>query len=79
MKYITKRLSEGDPDVIHRNDEQARRSKSFASKFSRWKKKSVGCTNPVTSSIKPINKTKLVNTLQEAKAQIEALRAEVEN
>jgi proteasome-associated ATPase len=24
VKHITKRLSEGDPDVIHRNDEQAR-------------------------------------------------------
>jgi len=54
------------------------KSTSFAFKSSRWKTKSVDCTNPATSSTKPTSRKKLVSTLHEARAQIEALRAEIE-
>ena len=79
VKHITKRLSEGDPDVIHRNDEQAREIEKLRVQIQSMEEE-IRRLYQSRYQLDQANKQneKLVNTLQEAKAQIEALRAEVE-
>ena len=79
VKHITKRLSEGDPDVIHRNDEQAREIEKLRVQIQSMEEE-IRRLYQSRYQLDQANKQneKLVNTLQEAKAQIEALRAKVE-
>src|SRR5688572_22481370 len=79
VKHITKRLSEGDADVIHRNDEQAREIEKLRVQIQSMEEE-IRRLYQSRYQLDQANKQneKLVNTLQEAKAQIEALRAEVE-
>ena len=79
VKHITKRFSEGDPDVIHRNDEQAREIEKLRVQIQSMEEE-IRRLYQSRYQLDQANKQneKLVTTLQEAKAQIEALRAEVE-
>ncbi|HXH86415.1 MAG TPA: proteasome ATPase, partial [Nitrospira sp.] len=79
VKHITKRLSEGEADVIHRNDEQTREIEKLRVQIQSMEEE----TRRLYQSRYQLDQAtkqneKLATTLQEAKAQIEALRAEVE-
>jgi proteasome-associated ATPase len=79
VKHITKRLSEGEADVIHRNDEQAREIEKLRVQIQSMEeeiRRLYQSRYQLDQATK--QNEKLVTTLQEAKAQIEALRAEVE-
>ena len=79
VKHITKRLSEGDQNVIHRNDEQNREIEKLRVQIQSMEEE-IRRLYQSRYQLDQANKQneKLVTTLQEAKAQIEALRAEVE-
>jgi proteasome-associated ATPase len=79
VKHITKRLSEGDPDVIHRNDEHNREIEKLRVQIQSMEEE-IRRLYQSRYQLDQANKQneKLVTTLQEAKAQIEALRAEIE-
>ena len=79
VKHITKRLSEGDQNVIHRNDEQNREIEKLRVQIQSMEEE-IRRLYQSRYQLDQTNKQneKLVTTLQEAKAQIEALRAEVE-
>ncbi|MEK6633681.1 MAG: AAA family ATPase, partial [Nitrospirota bacterium] len=79
MKQITKRLSEGKADVISKNDDHARevdklrvQIQSMEEEIRRLYQSRYQLDHATKQN------DKLVATLQEAKAQIEALRAEIE-
>ncbi|KAF4516132.1 hypothetical protein B566_EDAN000370 [Ephemera danica] len=79
VKQITKRLSEGKADVISKNDDQARevdklrvQIQSMEEEIRRLYQSRYQLDHATKQN------DKLVATLQEAKAQIEALRAEIE-
>jgi proteasome-associated ATPase len=79
VKKITKRLSEGDGDVIHKNDEHAREVDKLRVQIQSMEeeiRRLYQSRYQLDQATK--QNEKLVSTLQEAKAQIEALRAEVE-
>lgn len=79
VKHITKRLSEGEADVIHRNDEQNREIEKLRVQIQSMEeeiRRLYQSRYQLDQATK--QNEKLVTTLQEAKAQIEALRAEVE-
>jgi proteasome-associated ATPase len=79
VKHITKRLSEGEADVIHRNDEQHREIEKLRVQIQSMEeeiRRLYQSRYQLDQATK--QNEKLVTTLQEAKAQIEALRAEVE-
>ncbi|HKE62311.1 MAG TPA: proteasome ATPase [Nitrospira sp.] len=79
VKHITKRLAEGEADVIHRNDEQAREIEKLRVQIQSMEeeiRRLYQSRYQLDQATK--QNEKLVTTLQEAKAQIEALRAEVE-
>ncbi len=79
VKHITKRLSEGDADVIHRNDEQGREIEKLRVQIQSMDeeiRRLYQSRYQLDQATK--QNEKLVTTLQEARAQIEALRAEVE-
>jgi proteasome-associated ATPase len=76
---ITKRLSEGETDVIHRNDEHAREAEKLRVQIQSMEeeiRRLYQSRYQLDQATK--QNEKLVATLQEAKSQIEALRAEVE-
>ncbi len=76
---MTKRLSEGETDVIHRNDEHAREAEKLRVQIQSMEeeiRRLYQSRYQLDQATK--QNEKLVATLQEAKAQIEALRAEVE-
>jgi proteasome-associated ATPase len=76
---MTKRLSDGEADVIHRNDEQAREAEKLRVQVQSMEeeiRRLYQSRYQLDQATK--QNEKLVATLQEAKAQIEALRAEVE-
>ena len=79
VKKITKRLSEGDTDVIHKNDEHAREVDKLRVQIQSMEDE-IRRLYQSRYQLDQANKQneKLASTLQEAKAQIEALRAEVE-
>src|SRR4026207_765542 len=79
VKHITKRLSEGDQNVIHRNDEQNREIEKLRVQIQSMEEE-IRRLYQSRYQLDQANKQneKLITTLQEAKAQIEALRAEVE-
>ncbi len=76
---ITKRLSEGETDVIHRNDEHAREAEKLRVQIQSMEEE-IRRLYQSRYQLDQVTKQneKLVATLQEAKSQIEALRAEVE-
>ncbi len=79
VKHITKRLSEGEADVIHRNNEQTREIEKLRVQIQSMEEE----IRRLYQSRYQLDQAtrqneKLVSTLQEAKAQIESLRAEVE-
>ncbi len=79
MRRITERLSEGDGNMIHKNDDQAREVDKLRVQIQLMEEE----IRKLYQSRYQLDQTakqneKLVSTLQEAKAQIEALRAEVE-
>jgi len=79
VKHITRRLSEGEADVIHRNDEQHREIEKLRVQIQSMEeeiRRLYQSRYQLDQATK--QNEKLVTTLQEAKAQIEALRAEVE-
>ena len=79
VKHITKRLSEGEADVIHRNDEQHREIEKLRVQIQSMEeeiRRLYQSRYQLDQATK--QNEKLATTLQEAKAQIEALRAEVE-
>lgn len=79
VKHITKRLSDGEADVIHRNDEQHREIEKLRVQIQSMEeeiRRLYQSRYQLDQATK--QNEKLVTTLQEAKAQIEALRAEVE-
>ena len=79
VKHITKRLSEGEADVIHRNNEQAREIEKLRVQIQSMEeeiRRLYQSRYQLDQATK--QNEKLVSTLQEAKGQIEALRAEVE-
>lgn len=79
VKHITKRLSEGEADVIHRNDEQNREIEKLRVQIQSMEeeiRRLYQSRYQLDQATK--QNEKLVTTLQEAKAQIEALRAEIE-
>ncbi len=79
VRHITSRLSEGDTDVIHRNDEHARELDKLRVQIQSMEeelRRLYQSRYQLDQATK--QNEKLVATLQEAKAQIEALRAEVE-
>ncbi|HLZ35161.1 MAG TPA: proteasome ATPase [Nitrospira sp.] len=79
VKHITKRLSEGEADVIHRNDEQTREIEKLRVQIQSMEeeiRRLYQSRYQLDQATK--QNEKLATTLQEAKAQIEALRAEVE-
>ncbi len=79
VKKITKRLSEGDADVIHKNDDQARELEKLRVQIQSMEdeiRRLYQSRYQLDQATK--QNEKLVSTLQEARAQIEALRAEVE-
>src|SRR3982751_5319864 len=79
VKKITKRLSEGDADVIHKNDEHAREVDKLRVQIQSMEEE-IRRLYQSRNQLDQANKQneKLVSTLHEARAQIEALRAEVE-
>lgn len=79
VRHITSRLSEGDTDVIHRNDEHAREVDKLRVQIQSMEeelRRLYQSRYQLDQATK--QNEKLVAALQEAKAQIEALRAEVE-
>ena len=79
VKRLTDRLSEGETDVIHRNDEHAREVDKLRVQIQSMEdelRRLYQSRYQLDQATK--QNEKLVATLQEAKAQIEALRAEVE-
>lgn len=79
VRHITNRLSEGETDVIHRNDEHAREVDKLRVQIQSMEdelRRLYQSRYQLDQATK--QNEKLVATLQEAKAQIEALRAEVE-
>jgi len=76
---MTKRLSDGEADVMHRNDEPAREAEKLRVQIQSMEeeiRRLYQSRYQLDQATK--QNEKLVVTLQEAKAQIEALRAEVE-
>jgi len=79
VKKITTRLSEGNADVIHKNDDHAREVDKLRVQIQSMEeelRRLYQSRYQLDQATK--QNDKLVATLQEAKAQIEALRAEVE-
>ncbi len=79
VRHITGRLSEGETDVIHRNDEHAREVDKLRVQIQSMEeelRRLYQSRYQLDQATK--QNEKLVATLQEAKAQIESLRAEVE-
>jgi len=79
VKKITKRLSEGEGEMIHKNGEQARELDKLRVQIQSMEeeiRRLYQSRYQLDQATK--QNEKLVATLQEAKAQIEALRAEVE-
>ncbi len=79
VKKITNRLSEGDGDVIYKNDEHTREVDKLRVQIQSMEEE----IHRLYQSRYQLDQAtkqneKLVSTLQEAKGQIEALRAEVE-
>jgi proteasome-associated ATPase len=79
VKKITKRLSEGNGEMIHKNDEHAREIEKLRVQIQSMEEE-IRRLYQSRHQLDQANKQneKLVATLQEAKAQIEALRTEVE-
>nr|WP_245924455.1 proteasome ATPase [Nitrospira lenta] len=79
MKQITKRLSEGKADVISKNDDHAREVDKLRVQIQSMEEE-IRRLYQSRYQLDHVTKQndKLVATLQEAKAQIEALRAEIE-
>ncbi|MFO0707630.1 MAG: proteasome ATPase [Nitrospira sp.] len=79
MKKITKRLSEGKADVIHKNDDHAREVEKLRVQIQSMEEE-LRRLYQSRYQLDQVTKQndKLVSTLQEAKAQIEALRAEID-
>lgn len=79
VKKITQRLSEGKTDMIHKNDEHAREIDKLRAKIESLEEE-LRRLYQSRHQFDQANKQneKLVATLQDAKAQIEALRAEVD-
>ncbi|BCA54278.1 Proteasome-associated ATPase [Nitrospira sp. KM1] len=79
VKSLTKRLSEGEADVTPRNDEHVREAEKLRVQIQSMEEE-IRRLYQSRYQLDQANKQneKLVSTLQEAKAQIEALRAEVE-
>ncbi len=79
VKKITKRLSEGDADVTPKNDEHAREVDKLRVQIQSMEDE-IRRLYQSRYQLDQANKQneKLASTLQEAKSQIEALRAEVE-
>ena len=79
VRHIASRLSEGETDVIHRNDEHAREVDKLRVQIQSMEeelRRLYQSRYQLDQATK--QNEKLAATLQEAKAQIEALRAEVE-
>ncbi|TKB93674.1 MAG: proteasome ATPase [Nitrospira sp.] len=79
VKKITKRLSEGNGEMIHKNDEHSREVDKLRVQIQSMEeeiRRLYQSRHQLDQATK--HNEKLVATLQEAKAQIEALRAEVE-
>jgi proteasome-associated ATPase len=79
VKRFTKRLSEGDADVIHKHDEHSREVEKLRVQIQSMEeeiRRLYQSRYQLDQATK--QNEKLAATLQEAKAQIEALRAEVE-
>lgn len=79
VKQITKRLSEGKADVIQKNDDHAREVEKLRVQIQSMEeeiRRLYQSRYQLDHATK--QNDKLVATLQEAKAQIEALRAEIE-
>ncbi|MBK9945840.1 MAG: proteasome ATPase [Nitrospira sp.] len=79
VKKITKRLSDGEGEMIHKNSEQARELDKLRVQIQSMEeeiRRLYQSRYQLDQATK--QNEKLVTTLQEAKAQIEALRAEVE-
>ena len=79
VRRITKKLSDGDGVVIHKNDEQAREVEKLRVQIQSMEeeiRRLYQSRYQLDQATK--QNEKLVQTLQEAKSQIEALRAEVE-
>jgi proteasome-associated ATPase len=79
VRRITKKLSDGDGIVIHKNDEQAREVEKLRVQIQSMEeeiRRLYQSRYQLDQATK--QNEKLVQTLQEAKSQIEALRAEVE-
>ena len=79
VKKITKRLSEGEGEMIHKNSEQARELDKLRIQIQSMEeeiRRLYQSRYQLDQATK--QNEKLVATLQDAKAQIEALRAEVE-
>mgnify|MGYP003337464132 FL=1 len=79
VKQITKRLSEGKADVIHKNDDHAREVEKLRVQIQSMEEE-IRRLYQSRYQLDQVTKQndKLVSTLQEAKAQIGALRAEIE-
>ncbi len=79
VKKITQRLSEGKTDMLHKNDEQAREIDKLRAQIESLEEE-LRRLYQSRHQFDQANKQneKLVATLQDAKAQIEALRAEVD-
>ncbi len=79
VKRITKKLSDGDGDVIHKNDDHAREAEKLRVQIQSMEEE-IRRLYQSRYQLEQATKQneKLVATLQEAKSQIEALRAEVE-
>jgi proteasome-associated ATPase len=79
VRRITKKLSDGDGVVIHKNEEQAREVEKLRVQIQSMEeeiRRLYQSRYQLDQATK--QNEKLVQTLQEAKSQIEALRAEVE-
>ena len=79
VKKITKRLSEGEADMMHKDDEHAREVDKLRVQIQSMEEE-IRRLYQSRYQLEQANKQneKLVAMLQEAKAQMEALRAEVE-
>ncbi|MBH0192553.1 MAG: proteasome ATPase [Nitrospira sp.] len=79
VKKITQQLSDGDADMIHKNDEHAREVDKLRVQIQSMEEE-IRRLYQSRHQLEQANKQneKLVATLHEAKAQIEALRAEVD-
>lgn len=79
VKQITKRLSEGKADVIHKNDDHPREVEKLRLQIQSMEEE-IRRLYQSRYQLDQVTKQndKLVSTLQEAKAQIGALRAEIE-